>query len=915
MYVCNGKEYNLDHLFQFEMLKDILKSLCKNGLEMQNYIKNLESKLNTHILNSDNKFSTIESNFNNLTKTINNLIEGKPQESDFHLDQFPTPIEPVQIKPTYFEKTQIPDSKKYETEKKIISKQEKETSKIIDSESKEEPYKESKEEPYKETKEEPYKETYEEPYKETYEEPYKETSKVPQFDIPKKSEDEVKDKNIISEQMEPLITPRKNKLQEQLKNLESNPTLSSNNFQEALKNIVDDDKEEEDTSKMKINPELIKTLLKRIRENQKKISILEKFIHELLESSAQKDKNLKLIKGALEDHEDGNNSDFQKLQNSIQDITLKLRRNAIIIEDLQTKTADMDVFNMIKDSGDGNTDASKVLIRALEARINKRFDLNDEKYKNDQLEFQKVKNQAMNNGNLINVLQRNYNNVKDDFENINNQLGNNVKELKSKDDDLNKLINDNNEQINKNINTTKEEIEKEIDDKLKEALEQINKQLQSLSGSEVKIDLTNPNASQQDLNLLEKKVNDLRRKVNDIDNELRMHLNSKDLDEMKKTLKNIQFDMDNKLVHSDLKELYDHHLSDLDLINDAKDNINFLNDDTKKLFSQAQDLYHKLEILTGHVNALKSQSHENKGLGMIDLSQFIDQERFMQSTKALYRELDRLKKQDENMQRAISDLYDNLKNVPTIDQMNSLENNINQNLNDFKAFCKKTFAEKNDVYRSVKTLEIQIKQVAEEQIKRHENGDTWLLAKRPLTLKCASCEADITNTNPKSEYLPWNKYPLRDDIKLKKGPGFSHMLQMISPELIKSYEQKEFSSDNEKFDGQIGSVKNFRSDSNPNSISAKIKLPKVGKSSFKNLNEDAPPISDEDETTDFNKGGKKDGESSPKIVKITKFKQFVSGNNTQGNEDNYKRKKNVTNVQITIDSSLNNNNNNLSSNN
>ena len=140
------------------------------------------------------------------------------------------------------------------------------------------------------------------------------------------------------------------------------------------------------------------------------------------------------------------------------------------------------------------------------------------------------------------------------------------------------------------------------------------------------------------------------------------------------------------------------------------------------------------------------------------------------------------------------------------------------------------------------------------------------------------------------------------------------MLQMISPELIKSYEQKEFSSDNEKFDGQIGAVKNYRSDINPNSMSAKIKLPKVGKSSLKNLNEDAPPISDEDETTDFNKGGKKDGESSPKIVKITKFKQFVSGNNTQGNDDSVRRKKNLTNVQITIDSSLNNNNN-FSSNN
>ena len=906
MYVCNGKEYNLDHLFQFEMLKDILKSLCRNGLEMQNYVKNLESKLNTHILNSDKKFSTIESNFNNLTNTINNIIEGKPQEGEFHLDQFPTPVEPVQIQTSFFDNSQISDSKKYETEKKDFSKQEKETSKYIETEK-------TNEIPYKETKEEPYRETNQVSNRETYEVPDIETSKVPQYDIQKKTEKEVKD-NIISEPLEPLITPRKNKLQEQLKNLESNPTLNANNFKEALKNIVDDDKEVEDTSKMKINPELITTLLKKIRENQKKITILEKFVNELLESSVQKDKNLKLIKGALEDHEDGNNNDFQKFQSSIHELTIKLKRNSILIDELQTKTADMDVFNMIKDSGDGNTDATKVLIRALEARINKRFDLNDEKYKNDQLEFMKVKNQAMNNGNLINVLQRNYNNVKEDCENLNNQLGNNVKDLKSKDDDLNKLVNDKHEQLNKNIITTKEELENEIENKLKDALDQINNQLQSLSGSQVKIDLTNPNASQQDLNLLEKKVNDLRRKVNDIDNELRMHLNSKDIDEMKKTLKNIQFDMENKLVHSDLKELYDHHLSDLDLINDTKDNINFLNDDTKKLFSQAQDLYHKLEILTGHVNALKSQSHDNKGLGMVDLSQFIDQERFMQSTKALYRELDRLKKQDENMQRAISDLYDTIKNMPTNDQMTLLENTLTQNLNEFKAICKKMYADKNDVYRSVKTLEIQIKQVSEEQIKRHENGDTWLLAKRPLTLKCASCEADITNTNPKSDYLPWNKYPLRDDVKLKKGPGFSHMLQMISPELIKSYEQKEFSSDNEKFDGQIGAVKNYRSDINPNSMSAKIKLPKVGKSSLKNLNEDAPPISDEDETTDFNKGGKKDGESSPKIVKITKFKQFVSGNNTQGNDDSIRRKKNLTNVQITIDSSLNNNNN-FSSNN
>ena len=138
---------------------------------------------------------------------------------------------------------------------------------------------------------------------------------------------------------------------------------------------------------------------------------------------------------------------------------------------------------------------------------------------------------------------------------------------------------------------------------------------------------------------------------------------------------------------------------------------------------------------------------------------------------------------------------------------------------------------------------------------------------------------------------------------------------MMAPELIKTYETKEFSSDNEnKFDGQIGNSSS-RILNKDNIGSNRIKLPKVNKSvNIRNIGEDIPPISDEEETTDINKGGKKDIENSPKIVKITKFKQFVSGNNTQGNDDSVRRKKNLTNVQITIDSSLNNNNN-FSSNN
>ena len=41
---------------------------------------------------------------------------------EYNLDQFPTPIEPIQIQTTYFDKSHIPDSKIYEREEKSIFK-------------------------------------------------------------------------------------------------------------------------------------------------------------------------------------------------------------------------------------------------------------------------------------------------------------------------------------------------------------------------------------------------------------------------------------------------------------------------------------------------------------------------------------------------------------------------------------------------------------------------------------------------------------------------------------------------------------------------------------------------------------------------------------------------------------------------
>ena len=76
----------------------------------------------------------------------------------------------------------------------------------------------------------------------------------------------------------------------------------------------------------------------------------------------------------------------------------------------------MDIFNVIKDSGDGNVDASKLLIRALETRINKRLDLNDEKYNlEDYITYNKTENiEELTLNDIVTIL-NNYDN--DGYEN------------------------------------------------------------------------------------------------------------------------------------------------------------------------------------------------------------------------------------------------------------------------------------------------------------------------------------------------------------------------------------------------------------------------------------------------------------------------------------------------------------------
>ena len=101
--------------------------------------------------------------------------------------------------------------------------------------------------------------------------------------------------------------------------------------------------------------------------------------------------------------------------------------------------------------------------------------------------------------------------------------------------------------------------------------------------------------------------------------------------------------------------------------------------------------------------------------------------------------------------------------------------------------------DKIEINKIIKTLEVQIKSLGEDTKK---DSDSWLLAKRPLKcFNCASCEANIKNDYASADYLPWKKYPKGDKIH-RMGQGFSHMLQMMTSEFVKSIQDMEINTRN-----------------------------------------------------------------------------------------------------------------------
>ena len=863
MIELEGEEFNLEACIQFTLLQKILIKMAKREKEMEHKIEYLEKKLN----NNDQRFENIE-------KNILNLSEHKPITT--------TIIEKV------IEKAKSEDEEEIELDDKIddninqINK--KKEYKEKDDKEKEPIQTSKKEKSFKAQNSYDEKEENEDEKKTERKDERKVTFKKEKTELKDINENDEKDtfstyQNINNDTMSEFAA------KSDTQDIEIERIISSlpNNF--GLENKLNESNEK---YKLKTFPELLTLFNKRIHACEKGIKELQRVskIHNLLNNNINKNK----------DNIEENHKEIESIKKNIHDIEIRAKQSKNEMDQIRVKVEDFNIYDLVKDSGDGNLDASKVLIMALEKKVFKKFEQNDEKYKvldEDVTKFKNDFNDLINNFDSLKKkielnepneeIHNEFNEYKEKMTDYLTNLSNRINSLGTVN--VNEVSNVNNtfdeEKVKNLLNDSLNELENKIMSNIKENIEETKKKI-----------LENHNSSMEDtINM----IKNLSKKIKEIDKTLEQKVNDTTVNEMNEKIKKIEEELKQKTNQYTFEELNDKVTILDEKSKDTDFKMEQINELADKLRQENSNIVRKIEYLTGEYAKLAygpvSETTSNKRKSIFDTSNFIDSQKFIETTKIIHKKLDFLKSNIDTIQKNIDDIFERLKSTPNEDDFIQYQNLLKSMIEDLRLSCNKKYSDKIDVQKSFRYIETQIKNL-NENYKRE--GESWLLAKKPLSnFLCASCESVIRDMNTKNEYIPWNKYPQREEnlTKYRMGHGFSRMLQMVNTDLLRSQENKEknYASDEEKMSNlnelnrtsENKKVKlpyvshrghnNNNIDNNSSLITGKNNSGSVNKSSILNNNSNINNINS------GNEGNINNDSNQPKVVRIYKVHKSNQG--------------------------------------
>ena len=188
-----------------------------------------------------------------------------------------------------------------------------------------------------------------------------------------------------------------------------------------------------------VSHETIKSLLKLIRENSDKIEKLEKNLTKKIK------KDLNDLESAFDEFAKDNKKEHKSLNDKIKSINENCFDYNSKIDGLIIKTAPLDNLNIFRDSGNGNIDTTKTMIKFLEEKINKKISIIENKTEKDKKNDEIFKNKLEELEKLINKINEEIThqeqNKKNELETMINENTEEIKKLKnSLNDKHNELL-------------------------------------------------------------------------------------------------------------------------------------------------------------------------------------------------------------------------------------------------------------------------------------------------------------------------------------------------------------------------------------------------------------------------------------------------------------------------------------------
>ena len=700
--------------------------------------------------------------------------------------------------------------------------------------------------------------------------------------------------------------------------------------------------------------EILKKLIKRIKILETKI---DQFQQNEIASKSQTLAADKANKNRLDTRINLLNKQIEQLEEEQKNMKDEMSK-------IKVKAEDFNVYDLLKNnSGDGNIDIAKGLVLNLENKVFKKFGFYDLKFKKNEEDIFQNKNNIKNLNNLLNGIKdminnntKDINDLKDknedklvEIKNFMSEINNKIKDIDTKvesnppintnnnidrNNDIifsnnntnlttnrnntsnvnsgnnniisNSNTNDNNDHITNNVNDN-DNVFNYNNEQIMEKIRQLESKIAELNENMEKGKSTEENQKQQVQEQV-KVIKEINTRTRELEKNMKIiltQLNIKEVNERLDTLEKDLMKKANKFEISELKEkLMTFEENEKDLIFKTDQMQQFID----KIKVDMQQFIRKIEYLSGQLNRLSNENADNdKAKGsIIDTTKLLDLNLFNEKQKEINKKFDKIRLSFEEVARNMDDIILKLSHVPSDKDFSQFQSIIKTMIEELKLSLNKKYAEKTETNKSIKFLETQIKSVQESFQKKIDGADNWLLAKKPLNnYICASCESIIKgDLDKKSEFVPWNKYPNREEKSYRYGHGFSRMLQLINEERKKDLKEKD-------------SVSDGGSDSEP-----MIKLPKLkrhhinsGKLKINNI------MSDDENNIPFDKNDKYNNdleplltEERPKIMKIIKKNKGVAQSSYLNRIDKNKDKENLANLIVKASPNNNKDGNQLASN-